>query len=537
MKKGFIFIESAIILFIFFGCSNPSSNTGGGNITHLDFSVTIPENSNKDVFLIKYNPSYNFVPYNKTGYVENNQRAATDSSDSSNSSDFSSSSYIKTSYDKRINPNIDRLNSEITKTHPLLPKTSANSRNILASETQTTEQTYTEDTKRDFYYFSSENAVTLAEFTCKYVGKHCYVWFYDSNNKLTPESSFKEEKSFKTLAEKFDSICETEQKYFGKHNQDTCYSNIIKGKEKIDIIVTDLEGDAKEGQNSGKFGYFYRVDTFTDINTSNKTLAIYLDSYFYLKFPEECYSTLVHEYNHLLNWINKMLIHEVNNDKQMETWFTEMLSMVAEDMFQDILGIEDINSPKSRLYQHLNGSYIGFKNWADDDSVYYNYANAYAFGAFLARNYGGAELIKKIATSEYINEEAIEKATNKSFEELMRNFAISFLYPSNGEQPYSANSGIFSLHKGDDQANADGIKFSPIDVTKLFENGKPKIFYAQKYISEDKPENTDLQLQNYYTVSLDGGGFSIHYIGKNVTNFRLNVIDMSSDVKYFTYVQ
>ena len=108
MKKGFIFIESTIILFIFFGCSNPS-NTGGGNITP----------SNKDVFLIKYNPSYNFVPHNKTGYVENNQRAATDSSDSSNSSDFSSSSYIKTPYDKRINPNIDRLNSEITKTHPL----------------------------------------------------------------------------------------------------------------------------------------------------------------------------------------------------------------------------------------------------------------------------------------------------------------------------------------------------------------------------------------------------------------------------------
>ena len=80
-------------------------------------------------------------------------------------------------------------------------------------------------------------------------------------------------------------------------------------------------------------------------------------------------------------------------------------------------------------------------------------------------------------------------------------------------------------------------KFSPIDVTKIFENGKPKIFYAQKYISEDKPENTDLQLQKYYTVSLDGGGFSIHYVGKNVTNFKLNVIDMSSDVKYFTYVQ
>ena len=211
--------------FLHFGCSNLSRFP---ILKIQEIPVDIPEDSNKDVFLIKYNPSYNFVPYNKTGYVENNQRAATDSSDSSNSSDFSSSSYIKTPYDKRINPNIDRLNSEITKTHPLLPKTSANSRNILASETQTTEQTYTEGAKRNFYYFSSEDAVTQSEFTCKYVGNYCYVWFYNSNDTLTPESSFTDVNSFDTLGKKFDSICEKEQKYFGKHNQDSCYSNIIK---------------------------------------------------------------------------------------------------------------------------------------------------------------------------------------------------------------------------------------------------------------------------------------------------------------------
>lgn len=163
-----------------------------------------------------------------------------------------------------------------------------------------------------------------------------------------------------------------------------------------------------------------------------------------------------------------------------------------------------------------------------------NYANAYAFGAFLARNYGGAEIIKKIATNEYVNEEAVEKATGKSFEELIKNFAISFLYPSNGDNPYTQDSKIFSLHKGDDEANSDGIKISPINLTAYV---KPQIFYAQKILISDKPENENLELQKKYAMPLDGAGFSIHYLGKNVTDFKLNTTDMSSNVKYFVYVQ
>ena len=144
------------------------------------------------------------------------------------------------------------------------------------------------------------------------------------------------------------------------------------------------------------------------------------------------------------------------------------------------------------------------------------------------------EIIKKIATNEYVNEEAVEKATGKSFEELIKNFAISFLYPSNGDNPYAQDSNIFSLHKGDNEANSDGIKISPINLTAY---EKPQIFYARKILISDKPENKNLELQKKYAMPLDGAGFSIHYLGKNVTDFKLNTTDMSSNVKYFVYVQ
>ena len=533
MKKSCYFIAGLMCFFLHFGCSNLSRFP---ILKIQEIPVDIPEDSNKDVFLIKYNISNNYVPAENTGYVENFQRSVIDSSYSFNSAPVSST---KPSCDEIMTRDIDYLNFEVVKNQPMILKSLEDYRNITVSDNKT-EPTYSVDDKKNFYYLISDEKVVSAEFTCKYVGKNCYVWFYGNGNPVIPESDFTDDRSFQTLGEKFDSISQIEQKYFGSHNQKYVYANLIDAKEKIDIIVTDLYNDAKEGQNSGILGLFVPCDTFINEKNdlpykSNETLAIYLDSYFYLSVPKKTYSALVHEYNHLLNWINKNLTKRENKDKNMESWFTEMLSLTAEDIFQEILGIEDKDSSKSRIPTHYYASFMGFKNWASDEFGYtMNYANAYAFGAFLARNYGGAEIIKKIATNEYVNEEAVEKATGKSFEELIKNFAISFLYPSNGDNPYTQDSKIFSLHKGDDEANSDGIKISPINLTAY---EKPQIFYAQKILISDKPENGNLELQKKYAMPLDGAGFSIHYLGKNVTDFKLNTTDMSSNVKYFVYIQ
>ena len=90
--------------------------------------------------------------------------------------------------------------------------------------------------------------------------------------------------------------------------------------------------------------------------------------------------------------------NSVNDIRTCATWFTEMLAMTTEDMFQKNLDILDQDSPKNRLPYFGLGYYYGFRSW-DDTKIdpLMMYANTYAFGAFLARNFGGVDLIKNIA--------------------------------------------------------------------------------------------------------------------------------------------
>jgi hypothetical protein len=87
-----------------------------------------------------------------------------------------------------------------------------------------------------------------------------------------------------------------------------------------------------------------------------------------------------------------------------------MMSMVCEDMMQSYLNISDDDSPKSRfLYFNYNYPY-GMTYWFTGDNVLISYANAYAFGAYLARNYGGAELIHEIASNNSVDMDSITAA-------------------------------------------------------------------------------------------------------------------------------
>ena len=73
----------------------------------------------------------------------------------------------------------------------------------------------------------------------------------------------------------------------------------------------------------------------------------------------------------------------------------------------------DEDAPVARFERFASGYYqSGLVDWldGDNDKLRYSYAGAYAFGAYLARNYGGASLIKEIATNEYVDQESITAA-------------------------------------------------------------------------------------------------------------------------------
>ena len=184
------------------------------------------------------------------------------------------------------------------------------------------------------------------------------------------------------------------------------------------------------------------------VSRSNECEMFYIDSYFLDRYPEFVYSTLAHEFQHMLHFVHKTMINGVSST----TWFNEMLSMICEDLLSgsDYLNTSDEYSPKSRL-TYFNAGYalLGLTEWSSDYTAY-SYANAYAFGAWLTRNYGGAELVKSMASNEYVDLECILQAIydcgggTLTVAELLRQFTRSICYPELTNTQYTSAGGSCS---------------------------------------------------------------------------------------------
>jgi len=328
--------------------------------------------------------------------------------------------------------------------------------------------------------------------------------------------------------------------------------------EKIIILVSDLFGDANEKQESGTVGYFYQGDlynqSYLDANkglfssqlNSNQCEMFYIDALFLTKRPQTVYSTLVHEFNHMINFVVKTVNYVTENPgkriRTCDTWFTEMLSMTTEDMFQQYLELDDQHSPKARL-PYFNMYYnFGFKSWDSDnkDLQIVMYANTYAFGAFLARNFGGVNLIKEIAQNEYINEEAITRALKKcysneiDYEYALKKFSMCLFNTDKPTAELLAKTGeyqYFSFYRGTDVQDKSGLGFTPIDIMNI-------ICDVQNENGEIVKQKIEPIFYSYNDRSVDiwPSGFTVHYIGTNITGFDVYMSNRKG-IEYYLITQ
>lgn len=356
-----------------------------------------------------------------------------------------------------------------------------NERNV---ETKLREVSYRVGEKHIFYdYDGSEiNAKLFFE------GEYCYIW-QDINAEENATLSIEE---LKVLAEKFDKIYLKQIELCGpKYDGTTAYNNIINPSKKISILMTDI-------CESNVAGFFSLNNYLKNSNFSSEIEVIVGDSVYAkdVRYESAVFSTMVHEFNHLLNFVNKDLKYGLRQ----ETWYTEMLSMITEDFFMEDFNIEYLGSPQQRLEKFISGGYMyGFKNWVQIDSeyVYHNYANAYAFGAFLARNYGGAKLIHEICTNEYVNEESVVQAVNKingtkkSFNDLLCEFSYILL------NPQCLNTDMPSLYRDcSETLNGFDFNLNKIDLTNLPSENKLNI----KGIAPNNLENAYLGAYGFNVV-------------------------------------
>jgi hypothetical protein len=264
-------------------------------------------------------------------------------------------------------------------------------------------------TTKEFYL---DAKATKKSATLKKIGTHCKIWVVDANfNNGSPNNNDNQitQTQINALADKFDLIYPLETYLLG-YEYGAGGNGGMDRDPQIQILVYDLDEDFGKHGNSMTLGYFYAGDeykngTFTLSGTiySNESEIFYLDAESLDYSPDTIYSTLIHEFNHMINYNLKVL--QTGRSSNWESWYTEMLSMLAEDVIGPLVGIP--YNPSSANGHVINEriptwlfSYAGYgvMQWNNYDSLPY-YASNYAFGAYLVRNFGGPQLLSDIAKS------------------------------------------------------------------------------------------------------------------------------------------
>ena len=394
------------------------------------------------------------------------------------------------------------------------------------------EKTYQKGDKASFYISVKSNLDSkdfCADFVLKESGKHCNVWCVEKDSAYMMKNPLSSD-VFTQVREKFDEIYPVQIQIFGANKfSDSKWSNLLQNYNgKVNILIYDIANDACESQTGGVYGFFHALDFYTDSkhSNSNKTECINVDSFFFNKDTEGSFQTLFHEFQHLENFVNKVVLSSNSSVSKVSTWYNEMLSMLSEDIFTDLLGIKLENAPANRL-NFFNAYYpLGFYKWRSESNyfpsgdVYISYANSYAFGAYLLRNFGGIELIKEISQNDFVDEESITKALESldydfTFFDVLLNF-YQILFEN---QSYSLNK-EFS-----DDSFGCKLNIKAIDLKKFPATEKiPYFVYdnANLYSSKKFPVSA-----YSFSVYKNPYGYSVNDVQKN-ENLDYKVISSNS---------
>lgn len=570
MKKFLFILMSFIIAEIFISCnfgnnsdSNPSSvlppvvPPAVPKRTEIFFDIPA-DKAGKEIFLVKTNIGTTNLSQSDTGLINTKNQIVKD--------DFRLETLYDGKYIERpFNPSCDLVPVKGPKNPSLIYKNDDGGEPSVGD-------------KRDFITVNDKDEYDNEE--CKdsvlvKIGNHCNVWYKERLDNTGNPAYTIEDEIFETVKTTFDSLYEIENNIFGNNYGNYHYNNIIDTSDstKIDIVIYDVFDDYKKSATGGTFGYFARRNFFNKVKNSdgeyvddpysNKCEVIFIDSFFLcnqanvisgvdadgaLYFHKKTLSTLAHEYQHLLNYVNKSLIHD---NADLDSWCTEMLSMTCEDIMQNSLfeslfasegGFPDDFTPKTRFSKFDTSANSGFEIWRSGDDVMISYANAYAFGAYLLRNWGGVKLIHEIATNGYSDREAITQALktlgySEDFNSVLAKFGETFINTS--------KSGItFNKGNNSDTFNGTTYSYTPIDILSdnysrfSIPTSNEEVFYLAdvpkteggRLLRRDTtdPENPYSVIlgprifnNGCYVINLANTGTEVMHIGKDLTSVTI----------------
>ncbi len=229
-----------------------------------------------------------------------------------------------------------------------------------------------------------------------------------------------------------DDIYDWDTNIYGKawgSNASSVDPDLIGDDNTINILLFDM-------QNDNLAGYFWSKDNFkrTYVGASNEKIMFYVNSKLYANDEKETFTTLAHEFQHMIHFYQRKVLIGVNDS----TWFDEMMSETTEDLVatkikyngpRSVAYYNGAAGPIECTYLNNNRKYCGrfpdfnknntlsLTNW---NNTVADYSKVSSFGTFLTRNYGGAKVLHNLMYSKNTDELAVLDATGeKDFETLL----------------------------------------------------------------------------------------------------------------------
>ena len=313
--------------------------------------------------------------------------------------------------------------------------------------------------KRTFWvesYFNSETWVQK-QATLRATGQYGNIWIMDENYSVTPGTGNKiTAVQALALAGKFDKIYPAATNILGYEYGGGPNGDGGRDEDpKIQILVYDIVDASGTVQAAGYFWAkdFYpqtQLDSWAINQKTNLAEIFYIDASHVNSYPNYIYSTLIHEFQHMIHFNEKAVKRGVNNSA---AWYNEMLSKMTEDVIAPLIDISPAgwDHPIGIEIPGFLGSYnqVGITEWntSSFENSRASYAKGFAFGAYLMRNYGGADILKKILANNTTNIESITAALNEfspglTFEQALARFGEAMIF-SGSKKP----DGVMSFDK------------------------------------------------------------------------------------------
>ncbi|MFH2115337.1 MAG: hypothetical protein ABIJ86_12610 [Spirochaetota bacterium] len=450
--------------------------------------LTVHGAAGRQLYLVKVNPSGITVNAQATGSASSTWEYLADSASTSEPTIYSQPSI---GYPDRREHEAALLFNANPPPIPDAPPARSLARTIAYGET-TAE--YVEGiTKKDFWVEDENGDFKTIPATLRAVGRYSYVWIADDNYSASStvyDDNKLDTAQAKLIRDKFDGTFEEGYKDGIFRNVSTIFGHEFgggdggdggrDGDQHISILLHDIAFDYSSTQTGGIFGYFWSKDYDTQqylddtynapVPQTNYAEIFYLDAHFADKFPDAIYSTMAHEYQHMIHFNMKSIRLGLGS----KPWFNEMCSMVAEDLVLGNIGLDPVrDGPQSRLdiftYHYAESGLI---DWLSGDEVLKSYAGAFAFGAYLARNFGGAGFFHELLHNDKVNEAAIDAAmaapgalgNGQDFSQELLRYGEALVLTAN-----PATEGLRSLNRGvtsfvaDDTAG-DGISYTALPI-------------------------------------------------------------------------